>query len=542
MKATHRRMAAARRRCARRQDGTAAGPRPAGCASVAARRLHAPAACALGLALVLLCLWWLGAAPRAGAADILGPNVSIPFPLFPTDNPWNARVDTLPLDPHSAAYLKSIGLDTGLHADFGTVWDGAPNGIPYVCVSGTQKKVPVSFDYADESDPGPYPIPADAPIEGGPSSDGDRHVLVLDVDHQVLYELYDAYPLAGGGWRAGSGAIFDLGSNALRPAGWTSADAAGLPILPGLVRYDEAVTAGVIDHALRFTVARTQKAYVYPATHYASDSTDPDLPPMGLRLRLKAGFDIAGFSPEVRVILQALKTYGMMVADNGSNWYVSGAPDPRWSDDDLHELSQVKGSDFEVVDSRYLQAGAIVVTAGGDAALREGQTFARKGSFVDEGSGATRWTATVDYGGGAGEQPLALAADHSFRLSHRYAVAGVYVAKVTVQADGGTSGTTRFELMVRNVAPRIARLARAAARRGVAFRRRVVFTDPGADTWRALIVWGDGSARSRRPIGAAHRFMIGHVFRRDGVFTVTVRVLDRHGGSGTARFRVTVRG
>ena len=223
-------------------------------------------AAVLGLALTLVALCWLGAAPSAGAADILGPNVAIPFPLFPTDNPWNTRVDTLPVDPNSAAYLNSMGLGTGLHADFGTVWDGAPNGIPYVCVSGTQKKVPVSFDYADESDPGPYPIPSDAPIEGGPGSDGDRHVLVLDVDHQVLYELYAAYPQADGSWQAGSGAVFDLGSNALRPAGWTSADAAGLPILPGLVRYDEAVTDGVIDHALRFTVARTQKAYIYPAT------------------------------------------------------------------------------------------------------------------------------------------------------------------------------------------------------------------------------------------------------------------------------------
>jgi hypothetical protein len=374
---------------------------------VAGRLSRAPAAVALGLALTLVVLCWLSWAPRAGAADMLGPNVAIPFPLFPTDNPWNTRVDTLPVDPHSAAYLNSMGLSTGLHADFGTVWDGAPNGIPYVCVSGTQKKVPVSFDYADESDPGPYPIPSDAPIEGGPSSDGDRHVLVLDVDHQVLYELYAAYPQSDGSWQAGSGAVFDLGSNALRPAGWTSADAAGLPILPGLVRYDEAVTDGVIDHALRFTVARTQKAYVYPATHYASDSTDPDLPPMGLRVRLKAGFDISGFSPEVQVILQALKTYGMMVADNGSNWYVSGAPDPRWSDDDLHQLSQVKGSDFEVVDSRSLQPGAIVVSAGGDAALREGQTFARGGSFLDEGSGATGWTATVDYDGGAGGPPRA---------------------------------------------------------------------------------------------------------------------------------------
>ena len=256
------------------------------------------------LALALLAVLPLAAGllwrtPRA-AADILGPNVAIPFPLFPTDNPWNTPVDTLPVDPDSAAYLRSIGLDTGLHADFGTVRDGAPNGIPYICVSGTQPKVPVTFDYADESDPGPYPIPPDAPVEGGPSSDGDRHVLVLDVDHQMLYELFDAWPQADGGWHAGSGAVFDLGTDALRPAGWTSADAAGLPILPGLVRYDEAATDGVIDHALRFTVARTQRASTYPARHYASDSADPDLPPMGLRLRLKASFDIAGLSPGSR--------------------------------------------------------------------------------------------------------------------------------------------------------------------------------------------------------------------------------------------------
>ena len=331
----------------------------------------------VGLLLALLAFGLLGAASQARADDVVGPDVAIPFPLFPTDNPWNTRVDTLPVDANSAAYLASMGLTTGLHADFGTVWDGAPNGIPYICVTGTQKKVPVTFEYADESDPGPYPIPSNAPIEGGPSSDGDRHVLVLDVDDQLLYELYAAYPQADGSWRAGSGAIFDLGSNALRPDGWTSADAAGLPILPGLVRYDEAVTEGVIDHALRFTVARTQKAYIYPATHEASSSTDPDLPPMGLRVRLKAGFDISGFSPEVRVILQALKTYGMMVADNGSSWYVSGAPDPRWSDDDLHELGQVKGSDFEVVDTRALQPGAIVVNAGGDGTLLEGQTLTR---------------------------------------------------------------------------------------------------------------------------------------------------------------------
>ena len=209
--------------------------------------------------------------------------------------------------------------------------------------------MPVSFDYADESDPGPYPIPPSAPIEGGPSSTGDRHVLVIDKDNGRLYEMFDAHPLATGGWHAGSGAIFDLNSDALRPAGWTSADAAGLPIFPGLARYDEAVVQGAINHALRFSVAHTRRAYVYPARHYASSNTSPNLPPMGMRVRLKSSFNIAPFPPEVRVILKALKKYGMFIADNGSNWYVSGAPDPRWSDDNLHTLSQVKGSNFEVV-------------------------------------------------------------------------------------------------------------------------------------------------------------------------------------------------
>jgi PKD domain len=506
---------------------TTTGPRPP---------LRVPIAflCALVLALLSLCLL---AAPRAAEAATFGVDSPIPFALFPTDNPWNTRVDTAPVDPNSAAYLRSMGLTTGLHPDFGTTWDGAPNGIPYVTVSGTQKTVPVSFDYADESDPGPYPIPSDAPIEGGPSSDGDRHVLVLDTGNKKLYELFAAYPQSDGSWKAGSGAIFDLTSNATRPAGWTSADAAGLPILPGLARYDEAVTEGVIDHALRFTVAQTQKAYLYPATHYASSDTDPDLPPMGLRVRLKAGFDISSFSPEVQVILQALKTYGMMVADNGSNWYVSGAPDPRWNDDHLSELSKVKGSDFEVVDTRAMQPAALVVSAGGDAALREGQSFARSGSFRDEGAD-TAWTATVDYGGGS--QALALAGDHSFSLAHRYRVAGTYLAVVTVHGNDGTVGTTRFKAVVRNVAPHVRAQRPAVVRPGVVLRRRIVFTDPGADKWRTVIVWGDGS-QGRRPFGRSHSFLLGHVYHRHGLFTVTVRVFDRHGGSGAARFKVRVR-
>jgi hypothetical protein len=228
------------------------------------------------------------------------------------------------------------------------VWDGAPNGIPFLVVSGAQPYIPVSFYYADESDPGPYPVPLDAPIEGGPSSTGDRHVIVIDKDNGKLYEMFDAHP-GTNSWSSGSGAVFDLNSNTLRPAGWTSADAAGLPIFPGLVRYDEAVVQRAINHALRFTVARTRHGYVSPARHFASSNTSTNLPPMGMRVRLKASYNISGFPPEVQVILKALKKYGMFVADNGSNWYVSGAPDPRWSDDNLHTLSSVKGSDFEVV-------------------------------------------------------------------------------------------------------------------------------------------------------------------------------------------------
>ena len=268
--------------------------------------------------------------------------------LFPADNPWNTDISRYPVHPNSAAFIRSIGRDGHLHPDFGTRWAGAPNGIPYCVVGKDQPKVPVGFIWADESDPGPYPIPPDAPIEGGPKGDGDRHVIVVDRDNLKLYELYNAHPRHGR-WVADAGAVFDLKSNALRPDYWTSADAAGLPILPGLVRYEEAVVKSRINHALRFTVSRSQRAFIHPATHFASSRRDPNLPPMGLRLRLRKGYDISGFPPEVRVILRALKKYGMFVADNGSNWYISGVPNPRWDDDALGAIAQVKGSAFEVV-------------------------------------------------------------------------------------------------------------------------------------------------------------------------------------------------
>ena len=269
--------------------------------------------------------------------------------LLPDDNPWNKNISKEPVDPNSANLIKSIGLNKPLHPDFGTTYNGAPNGIPYVIVSGTQNKVPVKFGYADESDPGPYPIPADAPIEGGPKSKGDRHILVVDRDNWKLYETFSSYSDGAGGWKAGSGAIFDLKSNKLRPAGWTSADAAGLPILPGLVRYDEVVEQKKLEHALRFTIVKSRRGYVYPATHFASSKTDVNLPPLGMRVRPKADYDIASFPSEAQVILVALKKYGMIVADNGGDWFVSGAPDPRWNDENLRALKKVKGSAFEVV-------------------------------------------------------------------------------------------------------------------------------------------------------------------------------------------------
>ena len=288
-----------------------------------------------------------GAATGSGSTseingDLLGRRI------FSNNDPWNSSIDTDPVDPNSNNLIASIGLNNGLHPDFGANYNGGPFGIPYVLVKGTQAKVGMIFDYPGESDPGPYPVPADAPIEGGSSSTGDRHVLVIDKDNWMLYELFDAHPQSNGSWKAGSGAVFNMTTGTTRPAGWTSADAAGLPILPGLVRYDE-VSKGAINHALRFTVVHSRHAYVAPARHFASSSKDVNLPPMGMRVRLKASFDISGYPPLAKVVLTALKKYGMMVADNGSNWYISGTPDARWSDDDLNTLKQVKGSSFEVV-------------------------------------------------------------------------------------------------------------------------------------------------------------------------------------------------
>jgi hypothetical protein len=288
----------------------------------------------------------------------LGPGASLHGKqVFPVDNAWNQDISNSPIDPNSSNLIAGIGLTVGLHPDFGTVFAGAPNGIPYIVVPGTQPLVAINYTaYGDESDPGPYPIPPDAPIEGGPNSSGDRHVIVIDRDNWKLYELGYGFPINNGAsWNANCGAVFDLNSNALRPAGWTSADAAGLPIFPGLVRYDEVFEQMEIKHAVRFTAQVTRRAYVFPARHFASSDTSPNRPPMGMRVRLKASFDISGFSPAMQVILRALKKYGMILADNGSNWYISGTPDPRWDDNELSTLKAIKGSSFEVV-----QMGMIV--------------------------------------------------------------------------------------------------------------------------------------------------------------------------------------
>ncbi len=276
--------------------------------------------------------------------------------VFPADNPWNQRVDGLPVAARSDTLIDAIGRGANGHADFGSgKWNGGPIGIPFKVVSGRRRGSRVRFtEFGDESDHGRYPVPRNAPVEGGAKSDADRHVLVIDRKRCRLYELYHARPVAGGRrWTAGSGAVFNLRSNRLRPAGWTSADAAGLPIFPGLARYDE-VAAGEIDHALRFTAARTRRAYVYPARHFASSDDDPALPPMGLRVRLKASVDTSRFPSQSRVVLRALQRYGMMLADNGAPWYVSGAPDRRWDNDDLHSLESLTGDDFEVVDTSSL--------------------------------------------------------------------------------------------------------------------------------------------------------------------------------------------
>ncbi len=299
------------------------------------------------LAVFLLASCGASSPPSAGGPTLAG------CPVFPADDYWNTPVDGLPPLARSSSYVAAIGADAGVHADFGSgLYEGSPIGIPFNLANAATPRNQVSFDYAGESDPGPYPIPPNPLIEGG----SDRHLLVLERSSCKLYELYDA-TLTASGWHAGSGAVFDLRGYRMRPDGWTSADAAGLPILPGLVRYEE-VAAGEIRHAIRFTAPRTQKAYLWPARHYASSDSDPDLPPMGLRLRLRADFDESGFGPQAQVVIRAMKKYGIVLADNGSAWFISGVPDERWDNDDLHQLGRIKGREFVAVDASRLMIEA----------------------------------------------------------------------------------------------------------------------------------------------------------------------------------------
>ena len=269
--------------------------------------------------------------------------------VFPADNPWNKDISSADVHLKSTDFINSIGAGVSLHPDFGTTYEGVPNGFRYAVVPEDQPLIPITFEYADESDPGPYPIPADPPIEASANGGGDRHLLIIQQGVCKLFEVFAAY-MDDQGWHGGSGAVFDLRSNQLRPTGWTSADAAGLPIFPGLVRYEE-VEAGEIRHALRITVPQSQKAFIYPATHYASTSTLETLPPMGLRVRLKSLVDLSVFPQRVQVILRALQKYGAFVADNGSAWYLSGVHNPSWDDDELRKLSSIVGGDFEAVET-----------------------------------------------------------------------------------------------------------------------------------------------------------------------------------------------
>jgi hypothetical protein len=301
----------------------------------------------MGIRRVGAALFVVVAGLSAGAATPrAAPLVNAPAcPVFPAGNVWNQDISALPVASDSSTLLTTIGLSTGLHPDFGSY---RGYGIPINTVAGTRTKVRVRFDYGPESDKGPYPIPLHPKIEAS----SDHHMLIVDRDACRLYEMWNVRHTSTG-WRAGSGAIWDMNSNALRPDGWTSADAAGLPILPGLVRYRE-VAAGMIDHALRFTAPKTRSAHIYPARHDAGSGSSSSLPPMGLRVRLKASFDVSQLSPQARVIAIALQRYGMILADNGSPWYVSGASNKNFNDSDLHTLNRITGRDLEVVDTSGL--------------------------------------------------------------------------------------------------------------------------------------------------------------------------------------------
>jgi len=419
------------------------------------------------IASIVLLLVLVGLIPAALAEGRPVPNAPA-CPMTPADSFWHADVSGLPVLPQSGAWISSIGSTAGLKADFGSgLWDGGPIGIPYTTVPGNQAKVPVSFDYDDESDPGPYPVPPDAPIEGGPSSTGDRHVLVVDRDACRLWELFSAYPQGGGSsWTAGSGATWSLNSNAMRPLGWTSGDAAGLPILPGLVRYDE-VAAGEIDHVIRFTAPKTVNAFVWPASHKAGSGGSSD-PPMGAWFRLKASYDISHFSAQNQVILRALKKHGMVLADNGSPFFMSGAPDPGWNNSDLNALKAIPGSAFEAIDvsslklsnTSYALASAVPPpTAPVNTAWPALSGTARDGQTLSTTNGTWTGTAPITFSyawrrcdtNGANCTTIANASGQSYVLSA--ADVGSKVYSLVTASNAGGSAAQRSALSAVVVAP-----------------------------------------------------------------------------------------
>jgi hypothetical protein len=374
-----------------------------------------------------------------------------------------------------------------VHPDFGAgIWNGAPIGIPFVTVLGTQNKYPATFSYADESDAGPYAVPLTAPIEGGSASTGDRHAIAIDTTNCILYELFGAYPQTSS-WSAGSGAIYNLASDALRTAGWTSADAAGLPIFPGLLRYDE-IAAGEIRHAIRFTVPQTQRAYVWPARHFASSLTGTQYPPMGARFRLKAGFDISGFSAANQIILRALKKYGMMIADNGSAWYLSGAPDSRWNDDDLHNLTQITGSNFEAVD-----VSPLMVSADSGQAVQGGVSVSvTPGSASVSLNASQQFTATVQNSGAQNVSWSVNGVPGGNSTAGSITSAGLYIAPanlpspatVTVEAASTVTPSAFGTATVTVVAPQPpAAVSVSPTQATVQIGRQLRFTANQAVTW-----------------------------------------------------------
>ncbi len=498
--------------------------------------------------LAVLALGAIVLVPPVALAQDTTPTVA-GCPVLPADDIWNTPIDTLPVHPQSDAWIETIGPDTGLKADFGSgEWEGAPIGIPYTVVPGDQPRVDLRFEYADESDPGPYPIPPDPPIEGGPDSDGDRHILVVDRDTCALYEVFDAHPNDDGSWSAGSGATYDLRSSALRPDGWTSADAAGLPILPGLARYDE-IAAGEIRHALRFTVPETQRAYLWPARHFASRIEDEAYPPMGARFRLRADLDISGFSAENQVILRALQRYGMVLADNGSAWYLSGVPDPGWDDDALRELLDVVGTDFEAVDVSSLMADP----DSGQARLATGTTSREPDLFVDAAAAGPRTgsretpfasiQAAIDAApDGAVIEVAAGDYPEGIRIEGRtLAIQGAGAEVTTLQGDGSDSVVTLLEAGETSIegfritgggpssVPEYGHLGAG------------VFIRGGSPTLRALVVEGNDA----RVPGAPDTDMLGGGIYADApVVTITDSVIRGNTagrGGGIAAFGGQVR-